>query len=213
MAAHRGTYRRIWGALALLAIANVMFLVNGRTGQLIMMAMIALFIWQQLGVRSIKYFVLVAMVGMLVIKVVPTIQQSRLSIISQEVKDPNSSAGLRMGFYKNSIELIKKHPMLGVGTGSFKPEYAEQIGLTEGLQATSNPHNQYLLIAIETGLIGLFVFLFFLLSAWRSSAILMCNLGLTSKVWYWFLRSGRSLTRCCLTRERAAFTVHCLVYW
>jgi len=69
--------------------------------------------------------------------------------------------------------------LLGLGTGAFKSEYAKQTGFTTGLQATSNPHNQYLLMTIETGVVGLFVFLFFLLSAWRSSAFLDAQASLS----------------------------------
>jgi O-antigen ligase len=118
--------------------------------------------------------------GLIAFKNIPMFEQSRLSGVSQELKDPNSSSGLRMGFYKNCIQLIEKHPILGVGTGAFKSEYRDQIGNIEGLQATSNPHNQYLLVGVETGLIGLFVFLGFLFSGWRiSSRLTLENVYLT----------------------------------
>ena len=171
-AEHNGSHRWVWAALSLLAICNVMILVNGRSGQLILVSLIALFIWQKMGVRSIKYFVVAAMLGGLAMSSLPALKHSRLFEVGQELKDPNSSSGLRMGFYKNSFELFKKHPILGVGTGAFKTEYHQQIGNVEGLQATSNPHNQYLLMAVETGVVGLLAFLAFLLSGWRVAASL-----------------------------------------
>ena len=177
MVAHHGIYRYVWGCLGALAVANVMFLVNGRTGQLIVMTLIALFVWQQLGAKSIGYFIVTAILAVIALKTVPAIQHSRLLAVGQEINDANSSSGLRMGFYKNSIELVKKHPVLGVGTGAFKSEYAKQVEENKEIQATANPHNQYLLIAIETGLVGLFAFLFFLLSGWRSAAYLGAQEG------------------------------------
>jgi len=177
---HQGAYRWVWAALSVLAISNVMFLVNGRTGQLILISLIGLFIWQQLGMKSIKYFLVATLLGLIAFKNIPMFEQSRLSGVSQELKDPNSSSGLRMGFYKNCIQLIEKHPILGVGTGAFKSEYRDQIGNIEGLQATSNPHNQYLLVGVETGLVGLIVFLGFLFSGWRiSSRLTLENVCLT----------------------------------
>lgn len=169
MVKHQGVYRWVWMGLSLLVVGNVMFLVNGRTGQVILLALLTVFIWQQLGTKSIKYFVIAAILGVVVLSNVSIFQHSRLSEVGSELKDPTSSSGLRIGFYKNSLEIVKKHPLLGVGTGAFKAEYHQQIGNFEGLQATSNPHNQYLLIAVETGLVGLLFFLFFLASSWRIS--------------------------------------------
>ena len=171
MAKHQGVYRWVWLCLSLLAVANVVFLVNGRTGQVILLALLALCIWQQLGTKSIKYFVIAGILGGVLLSNISMFKESRLSEVGSELKDPTSSSGLRMGFYKNSLEIVKKHPLLGVGTGAFKAEYHRQIGNIEGLQATSNPHNQYLLIAVETGLLGLVIFLWFLLVAWGSSGV------------------------------------------
>jgi O-antigen ligase len=96
-------------------------------------------------------------------------EQSRLAAVSTELKDRNSSSGLRMGFYQNSIQIIKKNPLFGVGTGGFPAAYQAQVAADPGLKVTPNPHNQYLLMWAEIGLVGLILFLYFLGSAWRLS--------------------------------------------
>ena len=169
----RGSYQWVWGALSLLAIFNVMMMVNGRTGQVILAAFIALTIWQYLGFKSIKYLVLVGFLGLVAFKTVPMFEQSRLAAVSTELKDRNSSSGLRMGFYQNSIQIIKKHPLFGVGTGGFPATYQAQVAADPGLKVTPNPHNQYLLMWAEIGLVGLILFLYFLWSAWRLSTQLV----------------------------------------
>jgi O-antigen ligase len=56
--------------------------------------------------------------------------------------------------------------VLGHGTGSFTRAYAEK---TKGQQAlpTRNPHNEYLLIMVQLGLVGLAVLLYLFWTQWR----------------------------------------------
>ncbi len=62
-----------------------------------------------------------------------------------------SSMGLRTHFYVQSIDRIKASPWIGHGTGNLGiPDLAEfRIG---------NPHNEYLLQGIQTGLTGIFLY-------------------------------------------------------
>jgi len=60
---------------------------------------------------------------------------------------------------KNSLQLIKTHPALGVGLGNFIPAQLE-LSFPRGQYNFLQPvHNIYLLVASETGLIGLVVFM------------------------------------------------------
>ena len=67
-----------------------------------------------------------------------------------------SSVGLRINFAKNSFEVIKQNPIIGIGTGDFPSEYKKinQIN-TPQLPNATNPHNMYTLITMQLGLIGL----------------------------------------------------------
>ena len=66
-----------------------------------------------------------------------------------------------------ALEMIKNHPLLGVGLNNFTVvmgQYGKVSGWTRFLQPA---HNVYLLVASEIGLIGLVMFLCLLFSAFR----------------------------------------------
>jgi O-antigen ligase len=81
--------------------------------------------------------------------------------------DPNGhSVVQRLEYWKTSLNLIKQHPLIGVGTGdinaAFEKEYAiehSRLDKEHRLKA----HNQYLSITVTFGIIGLLIFLFALI--------------------------------------------------
>ena len=68
----------------------------------------------------------------------------------------DSSIGQRINFTINSWQVIKKNPIIGIGTGDFPQEYLKinQQNSPER-RATSNPHNMYILVLMELGIVGL----------------------------------------------------------
>ena len=68
--------------------------------------------------------------------------------------------GQRYTFWEYSIKLIAEKPLLGHGTGSFAKEY-ERSAHNEHL-ITKNPHNEFLMISVQLGLLGLLIYLGFL---------------------------------------------------
>lgn len=166
MVKSRGNYRWAWSLLILMAIANIFLMVNGRTGQLIFLLLFVLFAWQIWRFASIKYLIVAGIVFFLVPKFTHFESIARLQGTYKEASDPKDSAGIRVGFYKNTIEIIKRNPLYGVGTGAFKLAYHEQVQNKPNAFETANPHNEFLLIAAEIGLIGSGAFLFMLSSQW-----------------------------------------------
>jgi len=77
------------------------------------------------------------------------------SLVEQSVK-------LRIFYQEMSFQLIKEFPFLGIGIGQFVSETAQRFDLIKPW-VHQPVHNLYLLIASELGLIGLFVFLWFIL--------------------------------------------------
>ena len=74
--------------------------------------------------------------------------------------NPNTSIGHRIVFASNTLELIKASPFIGVGTGDFPSEYSKvNQKNTPAVKSTVQPHNMYLFIQAQLGLIGLFSFL------------------------------------------------------
>ncbi len=140
-----------------------MFITGGRAGHVMYFVMLTILIFQFFGKNKIK-----ALVSVLVI--IPLIFFSAYQtsyIFHQRVElavnntmnyefAKNTSVGQRITFAINSWEVIKENPIIGIGTGDFPSEYKKinQIN-TPQLPTTTNPHNMYILITMQLGLIGL----------------------------------------------------------
>jgi len=71
------------------------------------------------------------------------------------------SISLRLFYSQTSFLIIQEYPLLGIGVGNFVWEIRQMLDLLSSW-IHQPVHNIYLLIASETGLIGLFIFLMFL---------------------------------------------------
>ena len=166
--------RRTWFALALLASLNVLVLTQGRTGQLILLALSVHYAnsrWGWKGVAGAGTGVV------LVLALMTGFEGTRLTATPGELQSwsstqaTTSSTGLRFGFYRNSLEIAREHPLIGTGTGSFSKVYAEHVAGT-AMTATVNPHDEYLNIAIQLGIVGLAAMLYLFHCEWRLAATL-----------------------------------------
>ena len=140
-----------------------MFITGGRAGQVMYFVMLTILIFQFFGKNKIK-----ALVSVLVIIPLIFLAAYQTSYIFQQRVDlavnntinyelnKSTSAGQRITFAINSWEVIRKNPIIGIGTGDFPSEYKKinQIN-TPQVPTTTNPHNMYTLITMQLGLIGL----------------------------------------------------------
>lgn len=83
----------------------------------------------------------------------------------------NTSFGIRAAWWILSYDALKEKPILGHGLGSHKIVAKEMVekydysGLTPSLKEylySSHYHNQYLMIVVESGILGLFLFFIFI---------------------------------------------------
>lgn len=173
----------MWGVYAGLALVNVLFLVPGRTGYLIMLVLLGWFIWTTL-VRYLSQRgmacdwrhgagVLLVLCGLVVAAYFASPRlNERVSMVAAELQawQPNhgesSSTGQRLDFYYNTLQIVQQQPWFGVGTGGFETAFAKQILGTQVVK-NSNPHNEYLMITLQSGVIGLALMLYLFYSAWR----------------------------------------------
>lgn len=170
-----GKIKYLWIAAALLAIFDIAYLMNGRTGQLLMISLIIWFTYETWDNKCIKYWIACLILGFIIIQTIPELPQSRLTNTQTEIENHNlagqqTSAGLRLEFYRNSVTLIKENILFGTGTGSFLHEYkqlAEQQNLIS--KEVVNPHNQFLLTTEELGLMGLIALCLFWYIPWQTS--------------------------------------------
>lgn len=94
-----------------------------------------------------------------------------ISAQTYEEFNPTLSTSIRLGIYDCSFTIIKQQLFMGYGVGDAQKElnlcYANKSDIL--LMHRFNSHNQYLDVAIKTGLIGLFVFLGFLAINFRNA--------------------------------------------
>jgi len=82
-----------------------------------------------------------------------------------------TSTGARLSMWAFSVEQIKQRPVLGSGTGSYDSLARVECGNRPDCEVISvHPHNQFLFFGVELGLVGLFVFCYYLYAAAKASA-------------------------------------------
>jgi O-antigen ligase len=170
-------------AIALLALACVFLIFQGRTAYLIAVALIAMTIaWElprrlQLGAALLLMALLAALVM--------TSSQVRQRVLEidngiqsyQKSGTPSSSSGNRIFLWLGSLRLIEANPLHGTGTGSWKKEFKEHerssAKQTPAQRAADaghqNPHQEFLLWGVELGLPGVALFCAVLLALYRDS--------------------------------------------
>lgn len=170
---------RIAIAVAVLSLANVFFVMVGRSGQLVGVALLSLAIMWQLPK---KYRIIVAVLPFLLVAVLfassPTMRE-RLTLVKTEVQgysvrhDASTSSGVRLAFWRRAGQVIAQRPLAGAGVGSWSTEYdrleREVNPQHENINPGSNPHQEYLLWGVQLGVPGLLLIAAFMLSILRDT--------------------------------------------
>ncbi|MGH8570830.1 MAG: O-antigen ligase family protein, partial [Gammaproteobacteria bacterium] len=168
----QGRWRWLWGILAALGMVNLLLMIGGRTGHFVFFALIVLFMYRHWRWQGLLASGLVVVGLVLVASYTSDIFRARMGAMVNDLKRPEAkvitSGGVRLEFYSNTLGLIMRHPVLGGGTGSFIPEYAE-LAKEKALYPTDNPHNEFLLITTQVGLLGLVLLLMLGYRQWRMS--------------------------------------------
>lgn len=174
---HRG-FRSIYALLTAVAAFNIFFMVPGRTGQLAFAAVLLYVAFSRMkwiGIAAASAILAaVAVSAWLLPSSVPH-QRAERAIAEASAWQPDqaqaqtSSIGMRLEFYRNTLAMIGNRPFLGTGTGSFPIAYGAHVANTTMVVA-AHPHNAFLLITAELGMVGLIVLLGLLLVQWQSAA-------------------------------------------
>ena len=166
-----------WGFLSALATANIMLMVEGATGYIVLVTLLLLFSWQRARFRGVAIAMVSALCVVAVLSLIPGTFQTRMQQIFQEARTEGAdrpattSTGFRLEFYRNTINLIKQQPVLGYGTGGFPAAYADLVKST-GQNLARNPHNEYMLMTVQIGVFGLAALLWLFWQQWRLAPLL-----------------------------------------
>jgi hypothetical protein len=166
--------RFAWALGALAGVYSVLFINTGRTGYMALFALVPLFGWQRWRRRGLAAgTVLTAVLAVALYAYSPAFHQ-RMSLIGEETARyeegvRSTSVGQRLDYYTGTLELIGRHPVFGGGTGSYEKEYADIAARRGIVQFHDTPHNEYLFIATQLGVVGLAALLAMLFWQWRES--------------------------------------------
>jgi O-antigen ligase len=156
-----------------LTIANVFFVMTGRTGYLVMMLAISLAIFWLLPKKFRPAAVLLPIVMALVLGFISTRFQTKMAEIKRDVLEYqkgnfDTSQAQRLDYWAKSLEAIHEKPIIGHGVGSWRVNYI-RLGGADQVNPPSNPHQQFLLWMVEGGLIGLAFLLAIFAAIYRDS--------------------------------------------
>jgi O-antigen ligase len=181
---HLAPRYRLWLALplALLALACVFFVFQGRTGHLIALALISLTLLWELPRRFKLAALLVPLLMLLGLAASSAKVGYGLTEIghglqsSRESDDVPIRSGVRLDLWYRSLHAMAQSPWLGTGVGSWNRESKRQVALhARDIPVNSasgqqhNPHQEYLLWGVELGLIGIALLCALLLALYRDS--------------------------------------------
>lgn len=169
--------RRISLSLALLAIINILFMVQGRTGYVSLALNLVAFLLLLTSGRQRLMFVALGTALILLTLAFSAAFQQRLQVTFKEYgereKKERTSVGQRVEFIQKSLILIGEKPVLGHGTGSFGKEFCRIAESPEWCEVgKAHPHNQFMSMGVQFGLVGILVYLGLLGSiVWSSAAL------------------------------------------
>lgn len=148
-------------AITLLLLSNLSFS-GGRAGMVMFLALCVVLVFERITARRKAL-----MLSAIFLPLALLLAYNASSFFAQRVdsaiadiqvfnKNPNTSVGQRIVYWTTSFQLFIQNPVLGVGSGDFQKEYTKiKPARWQATPDSYNPHNQFLMTAATTGLVGL----------------------------------------------------------
>ncbi len=159
-----------------------LFISNGRTGQLAFLValLVSVIIHFRLSLKSMFIFILVSSTLFIgAYKTLPLFEK-RIDSAKSDIQkfsegNYNSSWGLRAAFWVISYDIVKENPLIGVGIGDYKLAAQEALAVDDHSFSErviewcskSHFHNQYLMIIVQSGMIGFTLFILIFIYLFR----------------------------------------------
>jgi len=165
--------------LALVALGNVLFLLSGRSGHIVAIALASMAIMWELPKRYRAVVVILPFLLALGLFFSSTKVRDRLTKVETEVQsystqvEPVTSSGVRLNLWRRAIQTIGQHPLTGTGVGSWSSEFnrlqREQNPAHIDIASNGNPHQEYLLWGVQLGIPGILLLFALMLSVLRDT--------------------------------------------
>lgn len=160
----------VFYAVAVIFLLNIATLTPGRSGYVVSLVLIVWSFAMWRGFKGVLIgFIAALCIGVIAFNASPSVHNRMMKGVNEinnfSTSTEESSLGIRMVLYKTTLDMIRENPVLGIGTGGFKQRFsaiAAQKYTGWRASPAEDPHNQYLFVTVENGLIGLATFLFLL---------------------------------------------------
>jgi O-antigen ligase len=165
-------------AVCAAVVANVLLMVPGRTGIIVLLVLFVYFLCRGLRLKGLALAgVALGVLAVVVLASPESMLHKRITLADEEYQQwrsgvppaPTSSIGLRLELLRNTLEIIGKNPVFGVGTGGFGQAYADRVG-DSGAGGTHNPHNEILMVVAQFGVAGFVLLASLFATQWRLAA-------------------------------------------
>lgn len=160
--------------LGLLLVSNILFVTDSRSGYVVLgLGLSILLSWNASWKHRIVIGVVLLIAAGLALTVFPRVQAKMEKAVTEWTNESElesyTAFGARRVYYRNTVEIIREHWGLGVGTGGFPLAYRAYIAdkYPAGdwrAEPTGDPHNQYLAVFVQHGIGGILVFVGWLVS-------------------------------------------------
>lgn len=166
---HTNVLRSMFAIAMIICFAGLAAVTSGRSGYLglLVMILVAPFFLATQYPLKLKAGVTIFLTATIAVAFyISPVANSRIQQAFGEFQTPlvageNTSIGLRKIFWVNTIHMIPKYWLFGAGVTGFGNAYSRHMAEQEhkNFIPTKDPHNQFLRILIEQGIVGLMVFL------------------------------------------------------
>jgi O-antigen ligase len=166
---------RIFYGMFFIATIGNLFLTKGRTGQFAFFVGLIVFVLCKYIVTIKNLILALALVCLVFVSAYSfsTTFQGRVTktvnSVQTLVENGNyfTSLGQRVGAWPVTLEILKDSPLIGVGIGDYKDEFRQTIkdsfpAMIRGEETILNNahlHNQYLMVLVQSGLVGFILML------------------------------------------------------
>ena len=127
--------RWVWYGALCLAVGNVLLMVQGRTGYAVLVGIVLVVFSMFLGWRGIVAAIAVLSLSFSAAYQVSSSFHERVNLAVSAVAQWNPQVavkddpiGWRLEYYYHTAEIIREHPLMGIGTGGFVQAYPRACG-------------------------------------------------------------------------------------
>ena len=149
-------------AAAFIAMSNVLFVLSGRSGHVVAIALLSVAIMWELPSRWRPIVVVLPFLLAATLFLASSKVRDRLTMVQTEVQSYSSkqqavtSSGIRLGLWLKALQLTEERPLAGSGIGSWSTAYNRiQRGQNPAhidIQGNGNPHQEYLQWGVQLGI-------------------------------------------------------------